>query len=91
MSGQGGIAEVGALLSDLDIEELLTRVDGELRCLIRGFTPEGLSGARGRAAFGVLDEVLTIQRAVAGGANPNRQLLVEALLAKMQRELGAGG
>jgi hypothetical protein len=39
----------------------------------------------------VLDEVLTIQRAVAGGANPNRQLLVEALLAKMQRELGAGG
>jgi DNA polymerase-3 subunit delta' len=91
MSGQGGIAEVGALLSDLDIEELLTRIDEELRCLIRGFPPEGLSGARGRAAFGVLDEVLTIQRAVAGGANPNRQLLVEALLAKMQRELGAGG
>lgn len=91
MSGQGGVSQVGMLLADLDIEELLARVGDELRHLIRGFSPERLSGPRGRAAFGLLDEVLTIQRAVAGGANPNRQLLVEALLAKMQRELGMGG
>ena len=90
MSGQGGVSAVGPLLADLDIEDLLARVGDELRRLLRDSPPECLSGPRGRAAFRLLDEVLAIQRAVAGGANPNRQLLVEALLAKVQRELGMG-
>jgi len=49
-----------------------------------------LASPQGRAAFVLLDEILGMQRAVSAGANPNRQLLVEALLAKFARELGDG-
>jgi hypothetical protein len=38
----------------------------------------------------LLDEIAEILRAVAGGANPNRQLLVESLLARLQRLSAAG-
>lgn len=91
LSGQDAAPGLAALLAELDIEELLGRFATELRALVRELPPTDLCGTRGRAAFGLLDEVIAIQRAVAGGANPNRQLLSEALLARMRRELGGGG
>jgi len=49
-----------------------------------------LSTQTGRAGFVMLDEITRLQRAVNAGANPNKQLLLEALLTKLQRELGDG-
>jgi len=37
----------------------------------------------------VLDELSGIQKAVRGGANPNRQLLTEVLLEKLKSVLGS--
>ena len=49
---------------------------------------ENLNGQTGRCLYEFLDEVGKIQRAVRGGANPNRQLLTEVLLEKLQSMLG---
>jgi len=91
MSGRAVAKEVGALLAELDIEDLLARIAAEVRALLRGLESGQIPTGRGRAAFAFLDEITGIQRAVAGGANPTRQLLVDARMARMQRELGPAG
>ncbi len=90
LAGNGASSQVAQLLAELDLEELLSRLSAELRLLLRSMPANQLGSQRGRAAFGVMDELTSIQRAVSGGANPNRQLLVDALLARLQRELGPG-
>ena len=90
LSGQLSVPEVAALFAAASVEEFLAHLAAELQGLLRHSRASRLTSRQGRAAFGLLDEILRLQRAVSAGANPNRQLIVEALLGKFKRELGDG-
>lgn len=70
-------------------EEVLTQLTSALQELARGYSHERLTSCAGRAIFELLDDVGQIARSVRGGANPNKQLIAEALVGKVQRVLGA--
>ncbi|MCP5186540.1 MAG: hypothetical protein H6991_02115 [Pseudomonadales bacterium] len=73
------------------LEFALAQLAETLQASIRGLEAQALTAPAGRAAFRLLDEINRIRGAVAGGSNPNPQVLLEALLARMQRELGDRG
>jgi DNA polymerase III subunit delta' len=89
--GKASSADVAALLADEGLEQVLARLAEELQVFLRTLGKEQLQSPGGRAAFGLLDELTGLQRAVTAGANPNRQLLLDAILAKFHRQLGDGG
>jgi DNA polymerase-3 subunit delta' len=91
ISGRITPAQVGALLSDIGVEELLVQLSTELQSIVRALPREQLVCRQGQGAFILMDEIARLQRAVGAGANPNRQMLLESLLAKCQRELGETG
>lgn len=90
LTGQVSVPEAGALFAALDMNDFLAQVAAELQNLLRHLPTEHLTSKQGRAAFALMDEIMQLQKAVNAGANPNRQMLAEALLAKFQRELGDG-
>ncbi len=89
LAGEVHAPRVWGLWSDSDPGDFLALLCEELQHLARGLPPGDLGSRRGRAVFALLDEVLDLQRAVSAGANPGRQLLVDTLLTKCNRELGA--
>lgn len=88
-AGQASVTQVWGLWSDRDTGEFLAHIAAELRLLVRGLPAGELSGTRGRAALNLLEDVVGLQRAVSAGANPGKQLLVDVMLAKCQKQLGA--
>ena len=90
LSGRLSAAELMPTLTNTEVAPFLGHLHTQLQGLIRAQGGAGLSSASGRAAFTLCDEIMGLQRAVAAGANPNGQLLVEALLTRCQRELGSG-
>ena len=90
LTGQVSVPEVVALFTEDSVDGFLSQLAAELRGLLRRAPGRQLASPQGRAAFVLLDEILRLQRAVSAGANPNRQLIVEALLGKFKRELGDG-
>lgn len=91
LAGELSSTQAVALLDELDVEQVLEQVAGTVRQSLRKLSRDALTNPATRAAFGFLDEIQGIQRAVAGGANPNRQLLYEVLLEKLQFLLGGVG
>ena len=90
LSGHLSAAQLGSTLTDIELAPFLVHLQTQLQVLIRAQAGAGLRTCSGRAAFTLCDEITRLQRAVAAGANPNAQLLVESLLARCQRELGTG-
>lgn len=90
LTGQVSAPEVGALFAEASVEEFLAQLAAELQGLLRRAQAKQLTSRQGRAAFTLSDEIVRLQRAVSAGANPNRQLIVEALSGKFERELGDG-
>jgi len=88
LSGRLNVPEVAALWGDAEAGALLQDVAAELHRLAGALPLEALRTRQGRAVFRVLDDVLQLQRAVDGGSNPARQLLLETTLLKIRRELG---
>jgi len=88
VEGRVSLAEAVGMLDEVSLEQVLEQVAGTLRSRLRDTSPEALAGEHGRAMFTLLDEVMRLQRAVAAGANPNRQLLCEIVLEKLQILLG---
>lgn len=88
LDGRVAATQAAALLAEVDTDQFLAQFATQLRSLLRNMPAARLGGTPGRAGFRLLDEVLRLQRAVAAGANPNRQLLVEAMLRKVHSELG---
>jgi DNA polymerase-3 subunit delta' len=86
-----GAEAVNKALGDEPLEFALAQLSETLQARIRGLDEPALTAPAGRAAFLLLDEIFRIRRAVDGGSNPNRQVLLDALLARMQRELGGRG
>lgn len=89
--GKPKLPALAGLLAEDSLEQVLALLVSALQGELRGLGGEQLASASARAAFRLLDELVGIQRAVNAGSNPNRQLLIETLLAKVQLELGAGG
>ena len=88
LEGKLSIAQASEMLSDVSMEEVLEQIASTLRRSLRGLEKSALNSANGRAMYELLDEVGGIQRATRGGANPNRQLLTDVLLEKLQSVLG---
>lgn len=87
-SGRATAAQVSPLIVSLSIEEILALLSRYLFALIRSQADGCVSGMTCRRAFGILDEIQRSQLAVQSGANPNRQMLLEALLARIEMDLG---
>jgi DNA polymerase-3 subunit delta' len=90
-AGEPGSAALAAAFTGVDLPAALGQLLDGIQALLRSQDGAALASARARAAFQLLDEIMGIQRAVNGGSNPNPQLLLDALLAKVQRLLGDGG
>jgi DNA polymerase-3 subunit delta' len=90
LTGRVSVPEAGALFAATSVEEFLEHLAAELQGLLRRSQGQQLTSRQGRAAFVLWDEILRLQRAVGAGANPNRQLIVDSLLGKFERELGDG-
>lgn len=88
LDGRVSAAEATTALVEVGAEEFLEQLATELRAMLRDMPQARLAASAGRAGFRLLDEVLRLQRTVNAGANPNRQLLLEATLGKVQRMLG---
>jgi DNA polymerase-3 subunit delta' len=76
------------LLADESLEKVLASMVAELQAILRELPVDRLTSPYARVAFRLLDELLGAQAAINAGSNPNRQLFMEALLAKVQRKLG---
>jgi DNA polymerase-3 subunit delta' len=90
LRGHSTLAEVGALWSEETSQAFLTQFARELERLLRSLPLERLRTNQTRAAFGLLQELNRLQRAVSAGANPSKTLLMDALMAKSRKELGSG-
>lgn len=92
LDGRGeGAQALNKALEDEPLEFALAQLSEVLQEVIRCLDQQALTGPVGRATFLLLDEITRVRRAVDGGSNPNRQVLLDALLARMQRELGGRG
>jgi DNA polymerase-3 subunit delta' len=89
LQGQLSVGQAGAVWDDAELSVILEHCSGELQRLLRNLSAQRLQARGARAAFSLLDEINRLQRAVSAGTNPGRQLLIESLLSKIRRELGA--
>ena len=90
LAGKITVPQAVALWADADTAAFLDEIAVDLQRLLGSLSIEQLRSKQARVAFGLSDEVAQLQRAVSAGANPNKQLLADALLSKFSRELGAG-
>ena len=90
LQGSISASEAASLWGDLDTEELLEQLLTELQVTMRGLSRQQLSSEYARAAFELLDEISALRRAVSAGSNPGKQLILDALMSKLSRRLGAG-
>lgn len=90
-AGESGVTPVAAALAEEELDSALAQLVGGLQSLLRGLDRQRLASARGRAVFQILQDIQQAQRAIHAGSNPNPQLLLESLLAKVHTLLGDGG
>jgi DNA polymerase-3 subunit delta' len=88
--GRLGPAEVAVLFADQPLDEVLICLATATERWLGASTRAQLGEPARRRGFALLDELHRLRRAFYGGSNPNRALLLDALLISMQRELGAG-
>lgn len=90
LAGKITVPQAVALWADADTVVFLDDIADDLQRLLRSLSSEQLRSKPARIAFGLSDELAQLKRAVSAGANPNKQLLADALLSKFSQELGAG-
>lgn len=89
LRGEATAPQAWNLWSHCEPQEFLQELGIELRQFLRTLPAVALRGQAGKAGFDLLDEVCGIERSVSAGANPGKQLLVDQMLSKCHRELGA--
>jgi DNA polymerase-3 subunit delta' len=89
LTGRITVHQANAQWSELDVSEFLEALTGDLQRAVRSQSLQRLRTRRGQVLFEILDEVSRLRRAVSAGTNPGKQLLIEALLSKIHRRLGA--
>lgn len=88
--GQITAPQLRAVWDGVEVDDFLQQLAQEIQRRLRQRTGEQLSSVNGRRAFRLLDELSQLRRAISAGSNPGKQILLDAVLAKLQRELGAG-
>jgi DNA polymerase-3 subunit delta' len=87
-SGDISVLQATAPWNDKETGFFLDQLTAELQRLLGSFSLEQLRTSSGRSVFRLLDSIVQLQQALSAGANPNKQLVVEALLSKLHRQLG---
>jgi len=88
LTGRVSVPAVAALLGKLSIEDALVQLTLYLQALVFKAAQKGDMADNVQRVFAILDNVARLREAVAVGSNPNPQLLIESLLAKLNKELG---
>lgn len=86
-TGQRSVQDLGILMANEPIDNLLSQLHEYLEQRIQNTPVVDRSSKLVRSTFGLLDDVIRLQRVVYSGANPNRQLLVDALSARFEMVL----
>jgi DNA polymerase-3 subunit delta' len=89
LTGRITVHQACALWSEMEVGQFLEAVTVDLQLALGSLPLPGLRTRHGKELFGVLDEVLRLRQSVSAGANPGKQLLMEAFLSKIHRRLGA--
>ena len=91
-SGRISVAEAGAHWADADIGAMLEYLIAHLQQQLTQLGPDKLNTRCGHRTFHLLDEIMRLSRALSGGVNPNKQMLMDAIFSKYSRYLdGAVG
>lgn len=90
-AGKVGVTDLATALAGEDLGRALAHLVEGIHALLRNLAAPELTSPQARGGFQLLDEIAQIQRAMGAGSNPNPQLLLDALLGKVQRMLGDGG
>jgi DNA polymerase-3 subunit delta' len=88
---EGGLTplDVPALGAELDLVEILAAMQQLVQRQLRSEAREGISSSQ--ASFTLWRELGRLQRSIAAGANPNRQLIIEDCSARLASTLGKVG
>ena len=89
IAGRLTVKQARSLWGDVDLGEFLEHMTSDIQRLLGALPLDRLRSKQGQQLFKLLDEVSRLRLAVDAGANPSKELLVEALLSKAQRRLGA--
>jgi DNA polymerase-3 subunit delta' len=89
LTGRITVHQAYAQWSELEVSDFLEALTVDLQHAVGSRSLLRLRTRRGQVLFELLDEVSRLRRSVSAGANPGKQLLMEALLSKIHRRLGA--
>jgi DNA polymerase-3 subunit delta' len=76
-----------AIVAELDIETVLSLMQGALEASLRATAAPG--NRQAMLGFELRDELARLQRSIANGANPNRQLIIEDYSTRLASALRA--
>lgn len=89
-AGRGDPIDVAALLSQLDPEAAVGDLLARLHQHLRELSSAELRGQKARSLFALENRLRDLQRAIAGGATPQKELLGAALASDLTGILGTG-
>lgn len=89
-AGKGDQAEIAALLSTMDADTLVSELLAQLHNHLRALSGEQLRAQTACALLDVDGRLRDLQRAIAGGATPQKELLGSALTNQLTGILGSG-
>jgi DNA polymerase-3 subunit delta' len=87
LNGRINMIEAGTHWGETDIGTLLEHLVSDLQQRIANLPDSQLKTHRGRETFHLLDEIMRLRRAICTGSNPNKQMLIDAVLSKYNRYL----
>lgn len=86
--GKLSVSETTALLAEMDLAAVLLLLATFAETALKSLGREQLSTSAAQQTFVLLDTLGNSRAAIAAGANPNRQLLLESLLIQVKKALG---
>jgi len=84
LGGDGAPPTLHAHLGRLPVPDLLQQLQGGIASVLRGRSAEGLRATHSQRLLRLSTELVALQRAVAGGANPRPDLLYGDLSARIE-------
>lgn len=89
LGGDPTVSQTTALWGEVDTDVFLSLFSVELQRLLGSLSLNQLRSRGGKGLFRLLDDLARLQQAVGAGANPNKQLMIEAFLSKFRKLLGS--
>lgn len=83
VSGSATIAQARGALGGIDLEDLLQLLLAHIHRRLRAMSAHQLRGEAARGLYGLQDELLRSRGALAAGSNPNREMMLDSLLAEL--------